>query len=412
LVVKLGGPGREFFELMRPSGFDLDMRGETILVSDSGNARLQRLKLGRSTEEPRRFDPARTMFIRGLGLDDHERLLVEPEGWALDPGTVEPGAIVEDARGRVLVVDTVWRRIVALDASLQARWVLGGFGDEDGRFPDPRRTRRRQGGTSVYVLDAGRRRVQAFDLEGRLRFAWGRPGDRPGEFQAPAGIAIARDGSVYVVDRGANRVQRFDRRGSWRSTWGGTGAAPGQFVKPEAIHVDAGGRVIVIDSGNRRAQAFTGSGRFLWEMSLDPDLLPAAFDLKSKTSSAVAPAPRGGESDCPTGITSNGGRYAVCATITPDPLPLNEPFKMDVSIYEAPRRSRLAQNVILEVDGTMPEHHHGMTLKPSITPIDGPALQDLLPGHGARGNGGSRFAACSSTCRVVGRSIATSPTVP
>jgi len=35
----------------------------------------------------------------------------------------------------------------------------------------------------------------------------------------------------------------------------------------------------------------------------------------------------------------------------------------------------------------MPEHHHGMTLKPLVSAIDGPLLQDLPPGHGARGDG-------------------------
>jgi hypothetical protein len=46
LVVKVGAPGREFLEFMRPSGFEFDLASGTILVSDTGNARLQRLRLG------------------------------------------------------------------------------------------------------------------------------------------------------------------------------------------------------------------------------------------------------------------------------------------------------------------------------------------------------------------------------
>ena len=386
LLVRLGGPGREFLEFMRPSGFDLDLRGGTMLVSDTGNARLQRLRLGRSSGDPRRFDPARTSFVKGLDLDDHEGLVIEPAGWVLDPGTVEPGAIVSDSRRRLLVADTVWRRIVALDTGFHLAGTWGGFGDEDGRFRTLAGLAIDPAGTTVYVLDAGRRRVQAFDLDGHLRVAWGGPGDGRGEFRAPSGISVGRDGSVYVVDRGANRVQRFDRRGSWLSAWGNAGAGPGQFRRPEAIHVDGGGRVIVIDSANRRAQVFTAAGRYLWEMSLDPGALAAAGARRLKPVRSAAPS-RGRTDDCRTSSASNAGRYTVCIKTIPEAIPLNEPFTMSVLVYEDPARSRLAQKVILQVDATMPEHHHGMTLKPLVSAIDGPLLQDLPPGHGARGDG-------------------------
>ena len=377
LVTKLGGPGREPGEFIRPSGFDLDLRSGTIVVSDSGNARLQLLRLGATMG---------ATYIRGIGLDDHERLDVEPGGWSLDPATVEPGAIARDGRGRLLIADTVWRRIVALDGDFQLAGTWGGFGDEDGRFRTPVGLAVDRPGTSVYALDAGRRRVRAFDLAGRLRFAWGGPGEGPGKFIAPSGLAIGKDGSVYVVDRGANQVQRFNRRGSLLAAWGSAGTGPGQFRSPEAVHVDGRGRVIVIDSGNRRAQAFTSAGRFVWQMSLDPAKLKAASARRSRPVGSTAPS-RGGSGDCPTSVVSNDGRYRVCVTTVPDPVPLNEPFTIGVSVYEAPGRSRLAQNVILEVDATMPEHHHGMTLKPQVRAIDGPEVQDLLPGHGAMGNG-------------------------
>ena len=376
VVVTLGGPGREPLEFMRPTGFDLDLRRETILVSDSGNARLQRLRLGHPPGDPRRFDPARTTYVKGIGLDDQEKLNVEPIGWVLDPATVEPGAMVRDPRRRLVIADTIGRRIVVLDDDFHLAGSWGGFGDEDGRFRKPVGLALDPAGASVYVLDAGRRRVQAFDLDGHLRFAWGGPGNGPGEFIAPSGISTGSDGSVYVVDRGANRVQRFDGRGSWRAAWGSAGSGPGQFRRPEAVHVDGRGRVIVIDSGNRRAQAFNAGGRFLWEMSLDPAAIAAARAHRQRPVRSAA-----------SRHEDSGGRYTVCATTFPDPVPLNEPFAINVLIYESPGRSRLAQKVILDVDATMPEHHHGMSLKPQVRAIGGPAVQDLLPGHGALGDG-------------------------
>jgi DNA-binding beta-propeller fold protein YncE len=284
--------------------------------------------------------------------------------------------MVRDPRRRLVIADTVGRRIVVLDDTFHLAGSWGGFGDEDGRFRKPAGLALDPAGASVYVLDAGRRRVQAFDLDGRLRRAWGGPGDGPGEFVAPSGISTGKDGSVYVVDRGANRVQRFDGRGAWRAAWGSAGAGPGQFKRPEAVHVDGRGRVIVIDSGNRRAQAFTAGGRFLWEMSLDPAEIAAARAHPPRPVRRAA-----------SRREDSGGRYTLCATTFPDPVPLNEPFAMNVLIYESPGRSRLAQKVILDVDATMPEHHHGMSLKPKVRAIDGPAVQDLLPGHGALGDG-------------------------
>ena len=397
VVVTLGGPGREPLEFVRPAGFMLDPHDETVLVSDSGNARLQRLRLGHSPGDARRFDPARTSYVKGIGLDDQERLDIEPAGWALEPATIEPGAIVRDGRGRLVVADTIGRRIVVLedDFHLAASW--GGYGDEDGRFrklagiaTDPPRT-------VIYVLDAGRRRVQAFDLDGRVRVAWGGPGRGPGQFVAPSGIATGRDGSVYVADRGANRIERFDRRGRRRNAWGSAGSGPGQFWRPEAVHVDGRGRVIVIDSGNRRAQAFTAAGRFLWEMPLDPSRIAAAGARahSSVERARTEPRPHSGSSasahelldGCGIGVVSNGGRYAVCAATVPDPVPPNAPFAMDVQVHDGAGGDGLARKVVLDVDAAMPEHRHGMTLKPFVRAIDGPPVQDLPPGHGALGDG-------------------------
>ena len=377
LVAKLGGPGREPGEFMRPSGFDLDLGNGTVLVSDSGNVRVQRLTLGPTT---------RTTFVEGIGLDDHERLAVEPGNWALDPATVEPGPIARDARGRLIIADTVGRRIVVLDRDFRLADSWGGFGEGDGRFRNPVGLALDPAGSTVYVLDAGQRRVQAFGLDGLFRFAWGGTGEAPGTLDAPSGIAVGKDGSVYVVDRGANRVQRFDRRGSWLSAWGNTGSGPGQFRKPEAVHVDGRGRVIVIDSGNRRGQVFTSAGRFISELSLDPATMTAA-PLRRFRPARTAAAPAARPDACRARIVSNGGRYTVCVTTVPDPVPQNAPFAVNVSVYQNAARGALARNVILDVDATMPEHHHGMTLTPQVRAFDGPAVQELLPGHGAMGNG-------------------------
>lgn len=84
---------------------------------------------------------------------------------------------------------------------------------------------------------------------------------------------------------------------------------------------------------------------------------------------------------------SNAGRYTVCYTTTPQPIPLNQPFDMQVWIYEGDGTAQLSTNVILQVDAGMPAHHHGMNVKPQLVALNGPPVQDLLPGHGAMSDG-------------------------
>jgi DNA-binding beta-propeller fold protein YncE len=370
LLVTLGGPGREPLEFARPLGFDVDLARGVVLVADTGNNRIQRLRLARAAADPRRLDPSRTRYVDGIALDDEERLDVEPAAWTLDPATLTPGSIARDARGRILIADQVGRRIVALDRRFHLVTSWGGYGDDDGKLRRLSGIAVDPGGGSVFALDAGRRRIDVFDLDGKLRRAWGRRGDGPGEMSAPSGIAVARDGSVYVVDRAADRVVRFDASGSVLATWGSAGSAPGQLFKPEGVHVDGAGRVIVLDSGNRRLQAFSPSGAFLWEAPLDPASLPPS----TLSRRALRAQPE-----------AEARRYAVAIATEPAPIPLGQPFAMTVSVAEAGGGAP-ARNVILDVDGTMPEHHHGMSGKPAIVPLDGTVSQDLLPGHGVRGN--------------------------
>ena len=44
-----------------------------------------------------------------------------------------------------------------------------------------------------------------------------------GQFNAPAGVAVASDGSVYVTDSGNHRIQKFTSEGVFVSKWGTEG---------------------------------------------------------------------------------------------------------------------------------------------------------------------------------------------
>lgn len=66
------------------------------------------------------------------------------------------------------------------------------------------------------------------------------------------------------------------------------------------------------------------------------------------------------------GRPSAGGSYYVVYVPAPDPIPLNQLFRLEVTVYEGRERSRAAVDAGLAVRGWMPEHEHGMSLVPEV----------------------------------------------
>ena len=62
------------------------------------------------------------------------------------------------------------------------------------------------------------------------------------------------------------------------------------------------------------------------------------------------------------------GTYLVTFTTTPDPIPLNHPFLLNVVIGDGRDRTVIATGVTLAVDAAMPHHGHGMTTVPRVRP--------------------------------------------
>ena len=78
-----------------------------------------------------------------------------------------------------------------------------------------------------------------------------------GQFTAPAGVAVASDGSVYVTDSGNHRIQKFTSEGLFVSKWGTEGTRDGEFDGPTFVAEASDGSVYVTDSGNYRIQKFS-----------------------------------------------------------------------------------------------------------------------------------------------------------
>jgi hypothetical protein len=68
-------------------------------------------------------------------------------------------------------------------------------------------------------------------------------------------------------------------------------------------------------------------------------------------------------------ILTASGIYRIDYRTDPAPVPINEPFALDVIVRER-YKSSPARLVDLEVDADMPAHNHGMFTAPKVTAVD------------------------------------------
>ena len=149
----------------------------------------------------------------------------------------------ENDRIQVFSPDGVWLR----------QW--GGHGYEPGEFLRPRALAIDEE-DRIYVADSCNHRIQVFDVQGKLLRMWGTRGAGPGEMSYPYDLALGADGSLYVCEYGNSRVQKFSREGTPQALWGRAGRGPGELYNPWALAVDSRGEVSVVDSSNHRVQRF------------------------------------------------------------------------------------------------------------------------------------------------------------
>lgn len=219
------GSGAEPGQFKDPVGIAAAPDG-TILVVDSGNARVERFRADGSFLDIWGQSDAGSLFTRtanGLG----------------------PTGITVAADGLTWVADTWGHRVVALDANGQLTRTIGG--------------------TTVDLGDDP-----------------ARVSESPGSFFGPRAIAISDD-AIYVVDTGNERVQKFAPDGAFERAWGGYGSEPEHLIEPVGIALGPDGNVYVADSGNARISIFTPDGEPVAQWSIadwpppDQDGIPPAF---------------------------------------------------------------------------------------------------------------------------------------
>jgi DNA-binding beta-propeller fold protein YncE len=184
-------------------------------------------------------------------------------GWRTPEFNVDgPSGLTIDRRGRLLVADTHFYRVLVYSPAGQLLFQIGDGvqGDTPGRFGYPTDVVI-DGAGNFYVAEYGENdRIQVFSPEGKWLRQWGGHGAAPGEFLRPRALAIDDDDRIYVADSCNHRIQVFDTTGKLLKMWGTRGTGPGQMSYPYDLAFGPGRSLYVCEYGNHRVQKFTLDG--------------------------------------------------------------------------------------------------------------------------------------------------------
>lgn len=186
-------------------------------------------------------------------LDAEGRVKGELEG---DPqGLSQPaGLAVSDKR--IYVSDVKNHRIAVYGMEGTFLQSFGRRGTGAGEFNFPTYLWFDKASGQLWVCDSGNFRIQWFDGDGRFIGKMGENGNRPGYLARPRGIAKDSEGHVYATDAAFDAFQLFEPNDDLLLFVGRAGSRPGEFSMPGGIFIDGRDRVYVADTQNGRVQVF------------------------------------------------------------------------------------------------------------------------------------------------------------
>lgn len=132
--------------------------------------------------------------------DDVQRTIRLPD----EPGSASDLAV--DEAGRVFVVDSVGRRVLAAGAADDVFSVLTDDLEDDLDFPVGIAV---DGTGQLFVADSHGGGIVILGRDGSFRGRQSNMGWNPGLLRYPSGLCTLEDGHLIVADRGNNRVQLF-----------------------------------------------------------------------------------------------------------------------------------------------------------------------------------------------------------
>ena len=159
----------------RPHWVVVDEAQQRIIVSDTGNHRLQIFDL-------------QGKFISFLGKNGNR-----------EKEFLFPTFLAQDSLGRTYVVDTINQRIQIFDKDLNFAGKFGDAGDILGYFGRPKGIAVDAAG-NIFVSDSYFNVISIFDKERKPLLFFGRNDSGKGNLYVPMGLAINSQGEVIVAD--------------------------------------------------------------------------------------------------------------------------------------------------------------------------------------------------------------------
>jgi len=231
-----------------PAGLAFDHHRGLLLVSDSGNHRVQVFSCD---------DDDRGSFVSKFGEEGSQ------------PGQFDYpwGLAIDHDHDRMLIVDFNNHRVQSWSLSEQSFLsCIGRRGSRDLEFHSPQGIAIDKHHHRIVISDYNNNRLvflSSIDLS--LLFSIGKHGSRPGEFHSPTGIAIDDERHrIIVCDADNHRVQVLSLiDGSFLLMFGSKGNQPCHLNDPHGVCIANQGRIIVADTSNQRLQSFTHEGHHI-----------------------------------------------------------------------------------------------------------------------------------------------------
>lgn len=371
-VSTFGGTGERPGHFVSPVSVLCEPDGDAVWVLDAVGDRLERWVLQRDRKGPVQFDPFMAHVDAGVALDVARR---------------------EAGLAPIAASDLVWS-----DGRLGVAFADGSVAWTDaklGPFTPDRRARRPRNDSLV---------LRAADVApgGDLVLLWGNGIERRGDAD-PVFVPLTRacrdprgvlaSGTEYLVsDADRDALVRVDGKGAVvgaivaarpdEARFDGTRAAEdGQLWLPGRLAAGPDGTVVLVDYGNHRLQRFGGDGSWRSTFTLsrsrakqrsEPSAAPTPEDAAREAArrAAAAALAKAGSGE----VTLGDGRRLSWKG--PSPLPLAEPFAIEVSVSDP--SGAPVEGLRLQVDCVMPHHGHGMNVSPRIVSV-GPGRWKVEP---------------------------------
>jgi len=192
-VSKFGEEGNQPGQFNNPNGIAIDHDHDRILVTDSGNHRVQSWSLSEQS------------FLSCIGHRGSRDLeFNKPQGIAIDKH-----------HHRIIITDKFNHRLVFLSSiDLSFLFSIGKHGSRPGEFDCPTGVAIDDDRHRIIVSDTNNHRVQVLSsIDGSFLFEFGSKGNQPCQFKYPRGVCIDNQGRIIVADFSNNRLQSFTHEG-------------------------------------------------------------------------------------------------------------------------------------------------------------------------------------------------------